>query len=101
MSQHSDRMYVGHMRDACGKVARHIAGLGWPEFQQDEKTQDAVIRALESIGEAGSNVSPGYRSLYPESPWRVIKDLRNALIHEYANVRIDLVWNIATKTSQT
>ena len=60
-----------------------------------------MIRALEIIGEAGSNVSPGYRSLYPEIPWRVIKDLRNVLIHEYANVRIDLVWNIATKTSQT
>lgn len=63
MSLHTDEMYVGHMRDACAKVERYTAGFDWPAFEADERTQDAVIRALEIIGEAGSKVSPGYQSL--------------------------------------
>ena len=96
MSRHNDELYVGHMRDACDKAARHLAGAGWLSFLADEMKQDAVIRALEIVGEAGGKVSKVYRTAHPEIPWRVAKDLRNALIHGYAQVDLRTVWGIAS-----
>lgn len=97
MSQHTDEVYVSDMRDACAKVERYTKGFDWQAFEGNELTQDAVIRQLEIIGEAGAKVSEGYRTLAPDIPWRLIKDLRNVLIHGYASVRLDLVWTIATE----
>jgi uncharacterized protein with HEPN domain len=97
MSLHTESVYLQHMRDACAKVARYVAALEWAHFQEDERTQDAVIRCLEIIGEAGAKVTSAYRQAHPEIPWRVIIDLRNVLIHGYAEVRLDLVWKIATE----
>lgn len=101
MSQHTDELYVINMRDACAKVERYIQGFDWLSFQGDERTQDAVIRQLEIIGEAGAKVGASYRALAPDIPWRLIKDLRNVLIHGYASVRVDLVWTIATEDVPT
>lgn len=97
MSQHTDEVYVNDMLGACAKVERYIRGLDWQAFKNDELTQDAVIRQLEIIGEAGAKVSAGFRALALDIPWRLIKDLRNVLIHGYASVRLDLVWTIASE----
>lgn len=97
MSQHTDEVYVTDMLGACAKVERYIRRLDWQAFQRDELSQDAVIRQLEIVGEAGAKVSASFRALAPDIPWRLIKDLRNVLIHGYASVRLDLVWTIATE----
>lgn len=101
MSQHTDQVYVSDMLGACAKVERYVRGLDWQAFKNDELTQDAVIRQLEIIGEAGARVSAGFQSLAADIPWRLIKDLRNVLIHGYASVRLDLVWTIACEDVPT
>jgi len=40
------------------------------EFLNDIKTQDAVIRNFEIIGEAAKRISDDTRHLAPELPWR-------------------------------
>ena len=59
--------------------------------------QIAVIRSLEVIGEAAGKVSPGMQAAHPEIPWRDITGMRHRLIHAYAEVRLDLVWTVATQ----
>lgn len=88
-------MYVAHMRDACQRVVSLVAGFDEKAFEADDRTPDAVIRHLEILGEAAGRVSEAYRSAHPDVPWRVLKDLRNLLIHGYADVRVDRVWRIA------
>jgi len=56
--------------------------------------QDAVIRDLEVIGEAGKRISDKLKDGYPDVPWRNIAGLRNILIHQYMEVDIAEVWNI-------
>ena len=40
------------------------------EFTEDRKTQFAVIRALEIIGEATKNIPYKVREKYPSVPWK-------------------------------
>ncbi len=53
------------------------------EFTADHKTQDAVIRQLEIIGEATAQLESDFKTDHPEIPWREISDFRNVLAHEY------------------
>jgi uncharacterized protein with HEPN domain len=48
--------------------------------------QDAIIRRFEIIGEAASKISDSIKDQNPQVQWRLIKEMRNKLIHEYFGV---------------
>jgi len=54
---------------------------------------DAVVRELEIIGEASSNLTEEFRTKHPDLPWRDAIDMRNFLIHEYFGIRTQVVWD--------
>ena len=68
-------------------------------FKADRKTQDAVIRNLEIIGEACNNMlknDAAFAQVHPEMPWGFAYEMRNALSHGYFNVDLDIVWATVT-----
>ena len=68
---------------------------GEAAFYTDEKTQDAVIRNLEIIGQAVRDLGADkLESRHPDIPWRQIAGLRNVLAHQYLGVDLNLVWNV-------
>lgn len=62
------------------------------QFAADRKTQFAVIRALELIGEAAENVPSEVREKYPAVPWKNLEGMRDKLIHTYFGVNLKVVW---------
>ncbi len=63
-------------------------------FVKDTKTQDAVIRDLEILGEATKNLSGEFHAVRPGIPWKSMARSRDRLIHEYFGVNLDIVWQI-------
>ena len=62
-------------------------------FENDLKTQSAVIRQLEIIGEATKRLSDKLRETYADIPWRQMAGMRDIPIHAYDHVDIDaLLW---------
>jgi uncharacterized protein with HEPN domain len=49
--------YLAHILEAIRNIQEYTAGMSMSDFMLDRKTQDAVIRNLEVIGEACNNVS--------------------------------------------
>jgi uncharacterized protein with HEPN domain len=74
-----------------------VAGLDEAAFLASRMHQAAVIRALEVLGEAAGRVSRDSCAALPDLPWREMTGLRHRLIHGYAEVRLDLVWHVATE----
>ena len=73
-------------------------GLDRLAFDTDTRTQDAIIRNLEVIGEAARNIQrhdPGFVAAHPEVPWALAYRMRNALSHGYADIDLGTVWNTA------
>jgi uncharacterized protein with HEPN domain len=78
--------------DACA----FLRGLDEAAFMASRLHQAAVIRCLEVIGEAAGKVSAESRASHPHSAWREITAMRHRLIHGYNDVRLDVVWTVAT-----
>ncbi len=90
-------VFVEHMLESISALEHHARGLTRDEFCQDTKTQDAVARRLEIIGEAATNLSTTFRSANKDVPWKGVIDMRNVLIHQYFGTDPAVVWNVLQK----
>jgi uncharacterized protein with HEPN domain len=96
MSKRSDNDTLHDIHHAIQRIMTYVQGITYDVFLQDLKTQDAVIRNLEIIGEATKNLSNTVRSQCDDIPWRAITGMRDKLIHDYFGVNIDIVWHVVT-----
>ena len=86
-----DALFLRHVIAAAQDIQAFTAD-GRDAFLADRKTQSAVIRQFEIIGEAVKNLSPELTRSEPAVPWRQIAGARDRLIHAYFRVDIDAVW---------
>ncbi len=86
-----DRLFLGHILEAIADIESFVVD-GRDNFMLDRRTQSAVIRQLEVIGEAVKNLSADLIALESGVPWRQIAGTRDRLIHAYFKVDIEAVW---------
>lgn len=82
-----------HILEAIKKIEKYLQGYDKQTFQTDEKTQDAVVRQMEIIGEAATNLTRDLRSKNPQVAWQFAAGMRNRLVHGYFDVDAEIVWN--------
>nr|VFJ45704.1 MAG: Uncharacterized conserved protein, contains HEPN domain [Candidatus Kentron sp. FM]VFJ46316.1 MAG: Uncharacterized conserved protein, contains HEPN domain [Candidatus Kentron sp. FM]VFK07292.1 MAG: Uncharacterized conserved protein, contains HEPN domain [Candidatus Kentron sp. FM] len=95
MSERGDDDFLRDIRESMERIVRYTRGMEYEDFFEDDKTQDAVIRNLEIMGEATKALSEEFRNEYADIPWKKIAMTRDKLIHHYFGVNTDIVWNIA------
>lgn len=87
---------IGYFKDILESIDwidKYILGLNFDDFSSNRMIMDAVIRNLEIIGEAAGKVSKEEQRRYEQLPWRKMIGIRNFLIHEYASVDAEIVWD--------
>jgi len=95
------RDYLDDIINAITKAEQFIGKMTFEDFEKDEKTIFAVVRALEIIGEATRKLPESLKNKYPKIPWREISGMRNKLIHEYFGVNLRVVWDTVKKDIPT
>jgi hypothetical protein len=93
MTQRDERLYLAEMLEAIDRALMYTAA-GREAFFEDPKTQDAVVRNIEIIGEAVRGLSKGAWQAHPEIPWSKIAGTRDRVIHGYFSVDLDIIWEI-------
>ena len=88
------RLYLDDILDAIHQIRTYMTDCDEDAFSSDRKTQDAVIRNLEIIGEAAGNLPEQFLESAPEIEWRKIKGLRNILAHEYFGINIPIILDV-------
>jgi len=82
----SDSVYVVDILESITIIENYISNKTEFEFVTDMMMQDAVIRRFEIIGEAATKISEAVKIANPQVQWKLMKAMRNKLIHEYFGI---------------
>lgn len=95
MSNRGDKEFLSDIEEVIKRIKTYTRNMSYQKFLKDTKTQDAVVRNLEIIGEAVKNISESLKAEYPNIPWKDMARVRDKVIHFYFGVNYDIVWSIA------
>ena len=74
--------YLEHMQQAAMDACDFVQGMAREDFQQDKRTQQAVIMSLIIVGEAATKVMDSHADFaqeHPQVPWRGMRGMRNRM----------------------
>lgn len=70
MSKRTDREFLSDVREAIHRIKAYTVDMDFDFFLEDTKTQDAVVRNLEIIGEAAKIYRMSYAKSIQKFPGR-------------------------------
>ena len=94
MSKRGEIESLKDIAEAIKRITVYTHGIDYGEFLEDIKTQDAVLRNIEIIGEAVKNMSPDFKQRHGNIEWKKIAGMRDRIIHFYFGVNWDVVWDV-------
>ena len=80
--------------EAIKRTQEYIRGQDYPAFLKDKKSQDAVTRNLEIIGESVKHITTGLNKERNEIEWKEIAGMRDRIIHHYFGIQWEIVWSV-------
>ena len=85
-----------HIRDAAVEALGFVGSLKRNDLNTNRMLVLALVKDIEIIGEAATNLSPVCRSRHPQLPWADIIGMRNRLVHAYFEIDLDIVWEVVS-----
>lgn len=89
-----DKARLQHIFQSIKEINKYTERTDFEMFEQNSMLHNACIRQLEIIGEAANRLSQTLRENYATLSWTQIIGLRNLLIHEYFEVKLEIIWEI-------
>jgi uncharacterized protein with HEPN domain len=94
MSTDKDRVYLEYILECIVKIKQYTK-RGREYFLEDDLTQDAVLRRLQTMAESTQWLSEDFKAKFTEVDWRALSAFRNILINEYlGSIDLGRVWDI-------
>jgi uncharacterized protein with HEPN domain len=94
MSERNTQLLLSDIALSIQKILEYTQTMSYEDYENDSRTKDAVERNFEIIGEAASRIPEEFKKTHPQIEWRIIKDFRNFIIHEYFGIDNQIVWDI-------
>jgi uncharacterized protein with HEPN domain len=88
------RLYLDDIIEAIRRIRAFTDRMDFDAFKEDIKTQDAVVRNLEILGEASGRLPEAVRHAAPEIEWRKVVGIRNILAHGYFGISLPIIWDV-------
>lgn len=92
------REFALRVQDILAEIAvveEIITDLSMEAFSQNRQALRAVLYSLAVIGEAVASAIADLEAAEPTIPWHQIRGMRNAVIHEYFRVDVEIIWETA------
>ena len=86
------RFRVRDILAALEAIGRYTDGMTYEEFVADQRTADAVVRNLMTMGESIRWIPEPILDAHPEVPWPLMRAVRNVVVHEYFGIDSRILW---------
>ena len=73
-------------------IQSYTHDMTFETFAADARTTDAVVRNLMTMGESIRWIPEPILDDHPEIPWRLMRGVRNVVVHEYFGVDPGILW---------
>ena len=90
----SDRLRLLDMQGCIQRILDEYTKLGPEKLPENDLRYDGLVRLISIIGEAAYQLTRELRAAHPEVPWRQIIATRHIIVHDYAEVDEDRIWDI-------
>lgn len=93
----NDLLYVLSILESIGKLSKYTGNYTDPEVFFDAEDQmpfNASLSLLINLGEASGKISKELKGKNKNIPWKIMKDFRNRVAHDYMNLDIFIVFSI-------
>jgi len=84
--------FLNDILDSITKIKKFTKGMSYDKFFSDDKTNYAVVRCFEIIGEAAKKIPPRIKNKNKSIPWQEMAAIRDKLIHGYFGVNLEVIW---------
>lgn len=92
MREH-DAIRLRHMLDPAREAMSFARGRVRDDLETDRQLLLSLVKEIEIIGEAASQVTDPTRQELAGIPWNSIIAMRNRLVHAYFSINLDILWN--------
>lgn len=89
-----DRERLEHILAAIDRIQRYTSGKTYDDLTADDMMYYAVVKNIEIIGEAANMLTPEFQAEHTETPWKMVKGMRNYIVHEYFQIDDIVVWDV-------
>ena len=91
-----DKERLLHMIAAIDRILRYTEGKSYEDLVNDDMMYYAVVKNIEIIGEAANMLTTEFQTTHPDTPWKMVKGMRNYIVHEYFQIDDVVVWDVVT-----
>ncbi len=91
MSERETALLLEDVSVAIQAILDYTKEMNFEDYENDLKTRHAVERNFEIIGEAANRIPQDFKINNTHIEWRVLKDFRNFIIHEYFGINHEIV----------
>ena len=96
-ADYRDEQRVDHMLKALEALVRNSVDVDRDMLYTEDNVTKVLMYDLIVLGEAANNISEAFAKQHPEVEWSDIAGLRHKLVHDYAGVNYDTLWNVVSK----
>ena len=94
MSRKDWRLLIEDILEAVSDIQEMTDGMDFEGFVSNKPVRLGALYSVAVIGEAARHVPTDVQARYPDVPWRLMSDMRNVLVHNYAGVDLRIVWGV-------
>ena len=70
--------------------------LSCETFSLDTVAKNAISMCILQIGELAGRLTEEFKQTYDGMPWQQIKSMRNIAAHNYGEIDMDILWEVAS-----
>lgn len=77
-------------------VTQFMEGVTLEAFSSNTLLYFGVMKNVEVVGEAAFMLTKAFKAAHPKTPWKMIESMRHILVHDYAHVIMETLYDTAT-----